>query len=153
MTDPRLTAADRAAASGDHTTALRLLKAASTDAPDDAGLAYRLGVEYAWMELFDAAESEMARTLALAPERADARFHLGLLQITRGRFEEALATWQALDALPSAHALRQFKQAFDHLAQDDFAPARTCISQGLAATGSSETLDREMRRLLDSLPA
>ncbi|MBT0959836.1 tetratricopeptide repeat protein [Denitromonas iodatirespirans] len=148
-----LSEAEAAAERGDHTTALRLLKAAASAAPTDAAIAYRLGAEYAHLELFDAAEAEMARALASGPEHPVARFHLGLLQITRGRFQDALATWQALDALPKDHALRCYKQAFEHLTEDAFAPARTRLEAGLAGWGSAPTLDRDMRRLLDSLPA
>ncbi|MEZ5627361.1 MAG: hypothetical protein R3E34_07530 [Rhodocyclaceae bacterium] len=147
-----LTDAEAAAERGDHTTALRLLKAAAAEAPADPAIGYRLGAEYAHLELFDAAEAEMARALAGEPDHPVARFHLGLLQITRGRFDAALATWQALDALPDTHALRRYKQAFEHLAQDAFGPARERLQAGLAASGSAPALDRDMRRLLDSLP-
>lgn len=146
-----LTDAEAAAERGDHTTALRLLKAAAAEAPADTAIAYRLGAECAHLELFDAAEAEMTRALTGA-EHPVARFHLGLLQITRGRFDEALDTWQALDALPDTHALRRYKQAFEHLAQDAFDPARERLQAGLAASGSAPALDRDMRRLLDSLP-
>lgn len=147
-----LSEAEAAAERGDHTTALRLLKAAAAAAPTDTAIAYRLGAEYAYLELFDAAEAEMARALAGGPEHPVARFHLGLLQITRGRFDDALATWRALDALPRAHALRCYKQAFEHLAADAFAPARARLEAGLASSGSAPVLDREMRRLRDNLP-
>ncbi len=148
-----LAEAEAAAERGDHTTALRLLKAAAAEAPADTLVAYRLGAEYAQLELFDAAEAEMARALAGKQDYPVARFHLGLLQITRGHFEDALRTWQALDALPETHALRCYKQGFEHLANDAFAPARERLEAGLAASGSTPALAREMQRLLERLPA
>lgn len=148
-----LAEADAAAERGDHTTALRLLKAAAAEAPADMAVAYRLGAEYAHLELFDAAEAEMTRALAGEQDHPVARFHLGFLQITRGRFEDALRTWQPLDALPDTHALRRYKQGFEHLANDAFAPALERLEAGLAASGSAPALDRDMRRLLASLPS
>ncbi|MCB1959225.1 MAG: hypothetical protein KDE68_01660 [Rhodocyclaceae bacterium] len=141
-----------AANADDHTTALRLLKDGAAQHPDHAAIAYQLGAEFAHLELFDAAEAQMTRALGLDAELHAARFHLGLLQITRSRFDEAIATWQALDALPDDHALRLYKQAFEILAEDRFEPARVLLTRGLAARGSTPALDRDMRTLLARLP-
>ena len=142
-----------AAAGDDHTTALRLLKDGAARFADDAAIAYQLGAEFAHLELFDAAEEQMSRALALDAGQHAARFHLGLLQITRSRFPEAVATWQGLDTLADDHALRLYKQAFEILVEDRFDPARALLARGLAATGSTPALDHEMRKLLASLPA
>ena len=142
-----------AAAADDHATAMQQLKTAAAAHPDDAEVAYALGAEFGYVELFDAAEEQMQRALALDARHHAARFHLGLLMITRSRFEEALHTWMALETLPDAHALKQYKRAFDALAQDDFAPARQHIDAGAAARGSTPEIDEQMRRLRDSLPA
>jgi len=143
-----LTAAD----ADDHTTALRLLKEGADAHPHRADIAYGLGVEYAHLELFDAAEAQMQRALELEAGLHAARFHLGLLLATRSHFEEAMQTWAPLGALPAAHALRRYKEAFDALSEDRFGPARQCIDKGLKAKGSSLALDAQMRRLRDSLP-
>ncbi|QID18845.1 hypothetical protein G3580_15180 [Nitrogeniibacter mangrovi] len=137
----------------DHTSALRLLKAGADEHPDDAQITYWLGAEYACLELFDAAEAALERALAIDPAHHLARFHLGLLMVTRARFEAAVGVWQALDALPDGAPLRHYKQAFDALAQDRFAPARREIDAALAAGGATADLDAQMRRLRDSLPA
>ena len=147
-----LAQADGSIARDDHTTAVQLLKAAAERFPDDAEIAYRLGAEYAHLDLFDAAVAQMVHALACDSGQHLARFHLGLLQVMRGNFAEARASWQALDALPEAHALRLFKEAFENLAEDRFDPARTLLERGLEAEGGTAALDREMRRLLNSLP-
>lgn len=151
--DTLLARAMSAADADDHTTALRLLKEGAATHPERPDIAYALGVEYAHLELFDAAEAQMRRALDLDANRHDARFHLGLLLVTRSRFEEAMHTWGPLDALPEGHAIRCYKQAFDALSEDRFGPARACIDTGLKATGSTAALDEQMRRLRDSLPA
>jgi len=142
-----------AAAADDHTTAMQRLKSASASHPEDPDVAYALGAEYGYVELFDAAEAKMQQALALDPTHQAARFHLGLLMITRSRFEEAMHTWMALDTLPDAHALKQYKRAFDALAQDDFTPACEHMDAGLEAKGSTPEIDEQMRRLRASLPA
>ncbi len=147
-----LDAVERADAHGDHTTALTLLKAGAERFADNADVAYRLGAEFAHLELFDAAESQMQRALDIDAGHATARFHLGFLQLSRSRYPEALATWQALDTLPEDHALRLYKQAFEVLAKDRYAPARELLSRGLAARGSTDALNREMEKLLASIP-
>ena len=144
--------ATAAADADDHTTALRLLKAAAERFPGRADIAYRLGAEYAHVELFDAADAQMQRALALDAGLHEARFHLGLVLVTRSRFEEAMGSWQALDALPEDHALHCYKRAFDALAEDRFDPGRALIDAGLAAQGSNRAIDEQMRRLRDSLP-
>ncbi len=151
--DTLLEQATAAASADDHTTALRLLKEAAERFDQRADIAYALGAEYAYLELFDAAEAQMQQALALDAELHAARFHLGLVLVTRSRFEEAMQTWQTLDALPEKHALHCYKKAFDALAEDQFAPARKHIDAGLKASGSNAALDDQMRRLRDSLPA
>lgn len=148
-----LARADASIARDDHTTAVQILKAGAERFPDDAAIAYRLGAEYAHLDLFDAAVTQMVHALACDSNQHVARFHLGLLQVMRGNFAEARASWLALDALPEAHALRLFKQAFEILAEDHFEPARALLERGLEAEGSTAALDREMQRLLNSLPA
>lgn len=148
-----LDAARAAAAADDHTTAMQQLKAAAEAFPDDAEVAYALGAEFGYVELFDAAEAQMQRALALDGQLHAARFHLGLLMVTRSRFEEAMHTWMALDTLPDSHAVKQYKRAFDALAQDDFGPAREHMAQGLNTAGSTPEIDEQMRRLRASLPA
>lgn len=141
-----------AAAEDDHTTALRLLKAAADAAPERADIAYALGAEYGYVELFDAAEAQMDRALGLDADAHAARMHLGLLLITRSRFPEAMAAWQPLGVLPKGHALRRYKAAFDALAEDRLGEARDHIEAGLAAKGSDRYIDDQMRRLQASLP-
>lgn len=151
--DTLLARALAAADADDHTTALRLLKTGAEAHPTRSDIAYWLGVEYAHLELFDAAEAQMLRAIDLDANRHEARFHLGLLMVTRSRFEDAMQTWAPLDALPETQALRRYKLAFDALSEDRFGPARACIDTGLKAKGSTVALDEQMRRLRDSLPA
>lgn len=147
-----LDAVEHATAHGDHTTALTLLKSGAERFADNADIAYRLGAEFAHLELFDAAESQMQRALEIATDHATARFHLGFLQLSRSRYPEALTTWKSLDTLPDEHALRLYKQAFEVLAEDRYAPARELLARGLAAQGSTAALNREMEKLLASIP-
>jgi len=147
-----LARADASIARDDHITALQVLKEAAQRYPDDAPLAYRLGTEYAHVELFEPAIAHMSHAIACEPDLHTARFHLGLLQAMRGDYADALASWAPLDRLGEAHALRLFKQAFEILAEDRFEPARKLLERGLAAKGSSPPIDREMQRLLNSLP-
>jgi len=151
--DSLLARARAAADADDHTTALRLLKEGVEAHPQRPDMAYWLGVEYAHLDLFDAAEAQMQRALELNASQHEARFHLGLLMVTRSRFEEAMQTWAPLDALPETEALHRYKRAFDALSEDRFGPARACIDKGLKAKGSTSALDAQMRRLRDSLPA
>ena len=147
-----LASVEHATAHGDHTTALTLLKDGAERFADNADIAYRLGAEFAHLELFDAAERQMQRALDINGDHAIARFHLGFLQLSRSRYPEALATWQALDTLVADHALRLYKQAFEVLAEDRYAPARELLRRGLAAQGSTDALNREMEKLLASIP-
>lgn len=150
--DALIARAHAAADADDHTTALRLLKEGAETHPARPDIAYALGVEYAHLELFDAAEAQMQRALTLDADRHEARFHLGLLLVTRSHFEEAMQIWAPLETLPETHALHSYKQAFDALSEDHFGPARERIDMGLKAKGSSPALDEQMRRLRDSLP-
>lgn len=137
---------------GDHATALGHLKAGAGRFPDDARIAYLLGAEHAQIGLYDRAEAEMGRALALDPGLATARFQLGLLQLTQARVDAARATWLPLDELAAGHALRLFKQGLEALTENRFAEARALVEQGMAANGFSPELNADMVRLLARLP-
>jgi Flp pilus assembly protein TadD len=138
---------------GDHGAALGHLKQGATRFPDNARIAYLLGAEHAQIGLFDRAEEEMARAIQLDPNLVVARFQLGLLQMTQGRADDARATWDALDQLPEAHALRLFKQGLGALSQDRFAEARNLLQRGIEANDFSPDLSRDMTNLLARIPS
>lgn len=136
----------------DHGGALSYLKKGSDLFPADGRLAYLLGAEHAQIGLYDEAESEMSRAVALDPSLYMACFQLGLLQMTRAKTEQARASWQGLDALPEGHALRLFRDGVLALAMDQFDDARNYLRAGLAANDFSQDLNRDMEGLLGKVP-
>jgi Flp pilus assembly protein TadD len=138
---------------GDHGAALTHLKQGAERFPDNARIAYLLGAEHAQIGLYDRAEEEMARAIALAPSLLVARFQLGLLQMTQGRPADARVTWAALDQLPADNALRLFKQGLEALGDDRFAEARALIQQGIETNNFSPDLNRDMTNLIAKIPA
>jgi tetratricopeptide (TPR) repeat protein len=131
--------------------AVRLLADAADAHPADARPLLLLAAEFMQQGDADRAEAVYTTAVQRAPGFAIARFQLGLLQFTSGRPVMALSTWAALDELPEGDCLRLFKQAFEHLARDEFDDARALILRGMAANTTNAPLNRDMQMLLDRI--
>jgi len=66
--------------------AIRLLKGALEQAPQNGELLYLLGMAHSNIGMVDRAIEEITRALTLAPQLINARFQLGLLLFTRREF-------------------------------------------------------------------
>lgn len=137
---------------GDHGAALGYLKEGAAHYPEDARIAYMLGAEHAQIGLYDRAEAEMSRAIALNPVLHVARFQLGLLQMTQSRPAESHATWLGLDVLPDGHALRLFRDGLEALVEERYDDARRALQAGLSSKDISDDLGRDMQNLLARIP-
>lgn len=99
----------------------------------------------------DLAEASYIWALQRAPQSALARFQLGLLQLRSARPAAAFATWAPLETLGDGHPLLLFKRGFEALALDRFPEARRWLLAGIGANASDESLNREVRMVLDRM--
>jgi tetratricopeptide (TPR) repeat protein len=136
---------------GEHGSSISYLKEGVSRFPDDAKLAYVLGAEFAQIGIYDKAESEMQRAVALNPELYTASFQLGLLQMTLGKVDDAKLSWKNIDRLPEEHALWLFKTGLEHLADNKNAEAKVLLEQGIAVNDFSPELTRDMSMILETM--
>jgi len=95
-------AAKRAGAlmdAGRYADAADLLERAATAAPDDAALAFLLGVAYGHTGRDADALAAFERAVALDPGHAEAHYNLGALLFEAGRYEAAAAAFLAIPPL------------------------------------------------------
>lgn len=137
---------------GDHGVAISYLKEGVEKFPDDSKVAYVLGAEYAQIGMFEKAESEMRRAIALDASLHTASFQLGLMLLTQGRSQDAALSWEALDSLPKTHCLWLFKTGLNHMVAGENKLAREYLEQGIQANDFSPELTKDMLMVLEELP-
>lgn len=148
---PWLREALGASAGGDVETALRLLRQAAQDHPDDPRACFLLGAELAQAGSMAAAEAAFAAALVLAPGFAMARFQLGLLQFSSGRAALALVTWQPLLEGGERDALCHFVRGFGALAADRFDEALEQFERGIRLNVDNEPLNADIRAVIQRI--
>ncbi|PYS87757.1 MAG: hypothetical protein DMF62_11305 [Acidobacteria bacterium] len=87
-----------------HEQAIQSYKRAIALDPNLDDAHHRLAVVYIHIGLFDKAQDELEKTLAINPNNTLGRFRLGIIDAYRGRYEEALATFKTvpLEASPAS---------------------------------------------------
>ena len=142
-----------ASAADDSGTAIAYLKEA-VSRPDGTSVAhYVLGAEYAQIKMYDRAVGEMEAALALDPALSIARLQLGLLWLTGGAAEQALAVFGPLAELPEGDPLRLFGEGLSRLARDEFDDARALLVAGIAANSTNLPLNADMQRMIEAIDA
>lgn len=142
-----------ASAADDSGTAIAYLKEA-VSRPDGTSVAhYILGAEYAQIKMYERAAGEMEAALALDPALSIARLQLGLLWLTSGAAEQALAVFGPLAELPMTDPLRLFGQGLSQLCRDEFAEARASLEAGIALNTENLPLNGDMQRMIGEIDA
>ena len=142
-----------ASAADDSGTAIAYLKEA-VSRPDGTSVAhYILGAEYAQIKMYERAAGEMEAALALDPALSIARLQLGLLWLTGGAGDKALAVFGPLAELPVTDPLRLFGQGLSHLARDEFADARAALEAGIVLNTVNLPLNGDMQRMIGEIDA
>jgi Flp pilus assembly protein TadD len=148
---PVLQQAMQASSAGDVDTAMRLLRAAIRDLPDDPLSHFLLAAELAQGGQIEEAEAAYANTVLLAPAFETARFQLGLLQFTSGRASIAMLTWQPLLELPDTNPFQRFVCGMAALATDQFEEATSHLREGIALNRDNAPLNVDMQKMLDRI--
>jgi tetratricopeptide (TPR) repeat protein len=138
---------------GRHDVALDCLKRARERAPERADIRHLLGAEYAQIGMHERAEPEFAEALRLEPDRHSARFQFALVQMMRADVPAALQTLAPLLSLPLTDPMQRFGEGLDHLLRDRLEEAAASIESGLALPVLNESLNKDMRMLLDDIRA
>ncbi len=131
--------------------AILYLKAALSQEPDNARANYFLGVQYAEIGMYERAIQRMLlaaqadSTLVLAP------FQAGMLLMTLGRPDDAIAAWQALHGLDQEHPVHLFALGLEAMLRDDFATCKQYLLRGMAQNTGNEALNNDMRKVLNEL--
>jgi hypothetical protein len=73
---------------------------------------------------------------------------LGLLYLTSGDPHRAISTWQQLESLDDANALKSFKRGLEALIRDDFAGCTRWLNQGISQNSANPALNGDMRQIL-----
>jgi len=79
-----------------HEQAIQSYKRAIELDPNLEGAHHQLGVTYYHVGLLDKGEEEIKKALAINPSDALARFRLGIINMNRGKYEEALAIFKTV---------------------------------------------------------
>jgi tetratricopeptide (TPR) repeat protein len=132
-------------------TLTELERAVATD-PQNPALRHRLGAHYAQLGMYAEAERELYRAISLNPQAHVARLQLGLLHLTRGDPHRALSTWNALEALDEADAVKSFKRGLEALIRDDFETCSRLLNAGIVQNIVNPALSEDMRLILARLP-
>lgn len=120
--------------------------------PKDPRVPFLLGSALAAESQFDAARGAFSRAVDLAPDFVVARFQLGFLDYTAGRFDQALDVWAPLHRLAPDHYLRLFVRGLDFFGRDKFDEARQTLERGIAANTENPSLNNNIRLLLANAP-
>jgi Flp pilus assembly protein TadD len=148
---PVLQQAMQASSAGDIDTAMRLLKAAIQDLPDNPLPHFLLAAELAQGGKMEEAEAAYANTVLLAPTFETARFQLGLLQFTSGRVSMAMLTWQPLLQLADTNPFQRFVCGMAELSADRFEEASNHLREGIALNRDNAPLNADMKMMLDRI--
>ena len=113
-------------ARGRYDEAARVYRSMIATDPTMAEARYGLGVCYAKMHRYAAAEEELKEAVRLAPEYAEAHHILGLQYINSGNREGALAQYRTLSDLDEklAEELNGFIRNMDNFVENGRGPAR-----------------------------
>jgi len=133
--------------------ALRLLKRAVAQQPDNGWLYYLLGALHAELGMIERSVEEMTRATQLSPELGIARFQLGLMHMARGDVAKAQDVWVPLDQLDEHDALRVFKQGMVHFLHGQDEDAIALLKRGIALNQAGEALSRSMQRVIEQIQA
>lgn len=87
------------------------------------------------------------------PDRHSARFQFALVQMMRADVPAALQTLAPLLSLPPTDPMQRFGEGLDHLLRDRLEEAAASIENGLALPVLNESLNKDMRMLLDDIRA
>jgi tetratricopeptide (TPR) repeat protein len=134
-----------------HSEAFSLLKYALEQHPEDARWHYLLGAEYAQIGLYDRALAMMKQALDRDPTLSIAWFQVGLLQLSQGQPEQAIATWQTLERLDELAPLRLFSKGLRHLINDEYSACRACLKRGIALNQTVPTLNNDMQKIMEQM--
>lgn len=131
--------------------AITYLKQAVQKNPENADVLYMLAAEHAQIGLYERAAEEMTQALALNPDLHTARFQLGLLYLSSGKAEPALATLQPLTQLKQDDFFYCFSQGLVHLIRDEFADCKRLLEEGIELNKVNPALNQDMMKILDAI--
>ena len=140
----------------DSGAALSYLKEAVSRTDATATAHFLLGAEYAQIQMYDRAVSEMESAVALDPSLFIARFQLGLLLLSSGDAKRALDILEPLNELGGANPLRHFGLGLIHLMRDEFSDALRCLTLGIELNLENQPLNNDMQKIIaeiNKLPA
>lgn len=109
------------------------------------------GSEHAAAGDFDRAEACFAQAVLLDPQFHLARYQLGLLQLSGGRPQLAMLSWEPLHALPGSDPLGHFVRGFAALAIDQAAEARAHFEAGIPLAADNPALQSDVRKVLAAM--
>jgi tetratricopeptide (TPR) repeat protein len=140
-----------ALATDDEAAALAQIAALIDDYAADARLHFLAGSLLAGQGRYGEAREAMTRAIEIAPDYAIARFQLGLLELSSGDGEAAIATLQPLAELESGDALVLFARGLSLLARDELAAAAHLLREGIARNREHPLVSRDMELILDEI--
>ena len=100
-----------ALANGDNGEAMRIWKHSLNLNAGDISVRMNMGVLYLKYRLLSQARAQFERILKVAPNHQDAQLHLAIIDASRGKNVEALATYQAILAKDDSNQLALFNMA------------------------------------------
>jgi tetratricopeptide (TPR) repeat protein len=125
-----------------------LLRQAMALAPGAAAPHLLRAANFAHAGRHDLAEASYLACLTRAPDLAIARFQLGLLQASVGRYAVAHATWEPLLGLAEDHPIGLLGRGMLSLLMERREQACEFLRRGIACNLDNEPLNSDMRNVL-----
>lgn len=128
--------------------AIMYLKAALVQEPDNPQTNYLLGAQYAQIGMVERAVQRMLHAVSQDPNLLFASFQAGMLCMTAGRAQEAMAAWEPLHKLDAEHPLHLMVNGLEALARDDFETCQRYLQRGIANNNVNHALNEDLRKIL-----
>jgi tetratricopeptide (TPR) repeat protein len=141
----------QASKTGQHENAVLLLKRLVAQEPENSRALYLLGAEHAQIGLYDRAKEEIGKAINLDPGMHAARFQLGLLFISSGEVTSGLEALAPLSLVPENEPFYSFAKGLEFLVRDEFPECRDALERGISANKTNESLNDDMRRILEAI--
>ncbi|NVJ59022.1 MAG: tetratricopeptide repeat protein [Gammaproteobacteria bacterium] len=131
-----------------HDDAIRMLKEAVEQDPNNAFNHYMLAAEYATVGLYDRALGEFKTTVEQMPDLKPARIQYALLLIATNQNDEALPTLKPLQDTETPDCYTHFSNGLVALIDEDLEKAKQDIQNGINENNDNLPLNNDFEKII-----
>jgi tetratricopeptide (TPR) repeat protein len=131
---------------------MRLWKNALALNSGDISVRMNLGVMYLKNRLFGQASTQFERVLKVAPQHQDARLHLAIVEMSRGRNVEALETFKSIASNDKTNQLALFNMAVAQKNLNQLDDAIASLKRYIKASPGKSAETDQAFTMIDEIP-